>query len=74
MAVPYCIWLAVKCAGCALFSIFLLIAYGLIFNTVQANRFSTRCFAFNCPEWLTGGALALLTLLTIVTGLKGLPA
>ncbi|HHJ5463557.1 TPA: alanine/glycine:cation symporter family protein [Enterobacter hormaechei] len=55
-----------------LFSIFLLIAYGLIFNTVQANSVAHALrFAFNCPEWLTGGALALLTLLTIVTGLKG---
>lgn len=53
----------------------LLIAYGLIFNTVQANSVAHALrFAFNCPEWLTGGALALLTLLTIVTGLKGLPA
>ena len=50
----------------------LLIAYGLIFNTVQANSVAHALrFAFNCPEWLTGGALALLTLLTIVTGLKG---
>ncbi len=55
-----------------LFSIFLLIAYGFIFNTVQANSVAHALrFAFNCPEWLTGGALALLTLLTIVTGLKG---
>ncbi len=55
-----------------LFSIFLLMAYGLIFNTVQANSVAHALrFAFNCPEWLTGGALALLTLLTIVTGLRG---
>ncbi|MGM1298272.1 alanine:cation symporter family protein, partial [Enterobacter hormaechei] len=41
-----------------LFSIFLLIAYGLIFNTVQANSVAHALrFAFNCPEWLTGGAL-----------------
>ena len=55
-----------------LFSIFLLIAYGLIFNTVQANSVSHAMrFAFNCPELLTGSLLALAALLVIITGIKG---
>ncbi|MGK3193797.1 alanine/glycine:cation symporter family protein [Enterobacter soli] len=55
-----------------LFSVFLLIAYGLIFNTVQANSVAHALrYAFQCPEWLTGATLAIFTLLTIVTGLKG---
>ena len=60
-AVPPGIWLGglgMRWMG-VLFSIFLLIAYGLIFNTVQANSVAHALrFAFNCPEWLTGGALA----------------
>lgn len=55
-----------------LFSVFLLIAYGLIFNTVQANSVAHALrYAFQCPEWLTGATLAIFILLTIVTGLKG---
>jgi len=55
-----------------LFSVFLLIAYGLIFNTVQANSVAHAMrYAFQCPEWLTGAALAIFILLTIATGLKG---
>ena len=55
-----------------LFSLFLLIAYGLIFNTVQANSVAHAMrYAFACPEWITGAVLALLTLLTIYAGLKG---
>ncbi|MGF3810200.1 alanine/glycine:cation symporter family protein [Enterobacter mori] len=55
-----------------LFSLFLLIAYGLIFNTVQANSVAHAMrYAFACPEWITGVVLALLTLLTIYAGLKG---
>ncbi|HDR2472122.1 sodium:alanine symporter family protein [Enterobacter soli] len=55
-----------------LFSVFLLIAYGLIFNTVQANSVAHALrYAFQCPEWLAGATLAIFTLLTIVTGLKG---
>ena len=55
-----------------LFSIFLLVAYGLIFNTVQANSVSHALrFAFNCPEILTGGVMALATLLVIIKGIKG---
>ncbi|MBX8462658.1 sodium:alanine symporter family protein [Enterobacter sp. RIT637] len=54
-----------------LFSLFLLIAYGLIFNTVQANSVAHAMrYAFACPEWITGAVLTLLTLLTIYAGLK----
>jgi AGCS family alanine or glycine:cation symporter len=45
---------------------FLLLAYGLIFNTVQANSVAHAMrYAFSCPEWLAGLALALVVLLTI---------
>lgn len=54
-----------------LFSLLLLVAYGLIFNTVQANSVAHALrYAFNCPEWLTGTGLALATLLTVSRGLK----
>ncbi|MEZ2379721.1 alanine/glycine:cation symporter family protein [Enterobacter sp. RCC_40] len=55
-----------------LFSLFLLLAYGLIFNTVQANSVAHALrYAFAYPEWITGLVLALCILLTISTGLKG---
>lgn len=55
-----------------LFSLFLLLAYGLIFNTVQANSVAHALrYAFSCPEWLTGAVLAAFTLLTMTTGIKG---
>jgi len=55
-----------------LFSIFLLAAYGLIFNTVQANSVAHALrYAFDFPEWITGVSLAVLTLLVIVTGIRG---
>ncbi|RAU36216.1 sodium:alanine symporter family protein [Enterobacter sp. ECC-175] len=56
-----------------LFSLFLLLAYGLIFNTVQANSVAHAMhYAFDSPKWLSGIVLALLTLLTITFGLKGI--
>ena len=56
-----------------LFSLFLLLAYGLIFNTVQANSVANALrYAFACPEWVAGTVLALIVLLTISTGLKGI--
>lgn len=56
-----------------LFSLFLLLAYGLIFNTVQANSVAHAMrYAFTCPEWLAGLALASIVLLTISFGLKGI--
>lgn len=55
-----------------LFSLFLLVAYGLIFNTVEAHSMAHALrFAFDCPEIITGGMLAAFTLLAIVTGIKG---
>lgn len=56
-----------------LFSLFLLLAYGLIFNTVQANSVANALrYAFSCPEWVAGIALALVVLLTISAGLRGI--
>lgn len=56
-----------------LFSVLLLIAYGLIFNTVQANSVAHALrYAFDFPEWITGAMLAAATLLVIVTGIKGI--
>lgn len=56
-----------------LFSLFLLLAYGLIFNTVQANSVAHAMrYSFSCPEWLAGLALASIVLLTISFGLKGI--
>ncbi len=55
-----------------LFSIFLVVAYGLIFNSVQANSVAHALrFAFDCPEILAGGALAIASLLVMVTGIRG---
>ncbi|MCU6682848.1 sodium:alanine symporter family protein [Leclercia sp. H6W5] len=55
-----------------LFSLFLLIAYGLIFNTVQAHSVAHALrFAFDLPEIITGGVMALFTLVVILTGIKG---
>lgn len=56
-----------------LFSLFLLLAYGLIFNTVQANSVANALrYAFSCPEWIAGIVLALVVLLTISAGLRGI--
>ncbi|WP_434660208.1 alanine/glycine:cation symporter family protein [Klebsiella sp. MISC125] len=55
-----------------LFSILLLIAYGVIFNTVQANSVAHAMeYAFHLPEIITGSVLAILTLLVIVRGIRG---
>lgn len=55
-----------------LFAIFLLIAYGLIFNSVQANSVSRALtFAFDIPPLFSGIALAIVSLLVIVGGIKG---
>ncbi|HCH7987388.1 TPA: sodium:alanine symporter family protein [Citrobacter freundii] len=55
-----------------LFAIFLLIAYGLIFNSVQANSVSRALtFAFDIPPPFSGIALAIVSLLVIVGGIKG---
>lgn len=55
-----------------MFSVFLLLAYGLIFNTVQANSVANAMhFAFHLPPFLSGAALMIFTLLVIVRGLRG---
>lgn len=55
-----------------MFSIFLLLAYGLIFNTVQANSVANAMhYAFHLPHTLCGGVLMVFTLLAIVRGLRG---
>ena len=55
-----------------MFSVFLLLAYGLIFNTVQANSVShAMSYAFHVPEFATGLVLVVLTLLVVVRGLRG---
>lgn len=55
-----------------LFAIFLLIAYGFIFNSVQANSVSRALeFAFDIPPLASGISLALLSLLVIIGGIKG---
>ncbi|WP_142503040.1 alanine/glycine:cation symporter family protein [Klebsiella sp. 2680] len=55
-----------------LFSILLLLAYGTIFNTVQANSVAYAMkYAFHAPEIVTGCVLAILILLVIVRGIRG---
>jgi len=55
-----------------LFAIFLLIAYGLIFNSVQANSVSRAlAFAFDIPPLASGIALAILSFLVIIGGING---
>ena len=55
-----------------LFSLFLLAAYGLIFNTVQANSTAHALkYAFDVPGGMTGVVMALLALLVIMRGMKG---
>jgi AGCS family alanine or glycine:cation symporter len=55
-----------------LFSILLLLAYGFIFNTVQANSVAHALrYAFDLPAAVTGGVLAVVVLLAIVRGLRG---
>lgn len=54
------------------FSLLLLLAYGLIFNTVQANSTAHALeYAFDIPKAVTGVAMALLALLVILRGMKG---
>ena len=55
-----------------MFSVLLLLAYGVIFNTVQANSVAHAMeYAFRLPDVITGGVLAALTLLVIVRGIRG---
>lgn len=55
-----------------LFALFLLVAYGLIFTSVQANAVSRALhFAFNFPPVVTGILMATATLWVIVGGIRG---
>lgn len=55
-----------------MFSVFLLLAYGLIFNTVQSNSVANAMhYAFHLPEFMTGLILMVCTLLTVIRGLRG---
>ena len=54
-----------------LFAVFLIIAFGLVFNAVQANSISAAMvIAFGIPEWATGVALVLGAGLIIFGGLR----
>ncbi|TDN59542.1 alanine/glycine:cation symporter family protein [Scandinavium goeteborgense] len=55
-----------------MFSVFLLLAYGLIFNTVQANSVANAMhYAFHLPELMTGLVLVVCILVTVMRGLRG---
>ncbi|MDP5291604.1 sodium:alanine symporter family protein [Oceanimonas sp. CHS3-5] len=54
-----------------LFAVFLIIAFGLVFNAVQANSISAAMqVAFSVPEWATGLVLVVLAGLIIFGGLR----
>jgi len=54
-----------------IFSIFLLLAYGLIFNTVQANSMARALeFAFDTPKILTSIVAGIVVILLITRSLK----
>lgn len=56
-----------------LFSIFLIIAFGLVFNAVQANSISHALHtAFAVPNWLTGLVLVLMSGLIIFGGIRAI--
>lgn len=54
-----------------LFSLFLILAYGFVFNAVQANTIGESLgAAFNMPTWMTGFIIMILTALIIFGGLR----
>ncbi|MGO1246567.1 MAG: alanine/glycine:cation symporter family protein [Oceanisphaera sp.] len=54
-----------------LFAVFLIIAFGLVFNAVQANSISAAMdVAFGIPEWASGAILVLGAGLIIFGGLR----
>lgn len=54
-----------------LFSVFLLLAYGLIFNTIQANSVARAMhYAWGIPQIITGVVLAILLLVLVIRGLR----
>ncbi|HBO3455799.1 sodium:alanine symporter family protein [Pseudomonas aeruginosa] len=56
-----------------LFSIFLIIAFGFVFNSVQANTITGAMQgAFGVPTWISGIAVVILTALIIFGGLRSI--
>jgi AGCS family alanine or glycine:cation symporter len=56
-----------------LFSVFLIIAFGFVFNSVQANTISGAMQgAFNVPVWASGLGIVLMTALIIFGGLRAI--
>lgn len=56
-----------------MFSLFLILAFGLVFNAVQANSISAAMTeAFAVPAWATGLALVALTALIIFGGIRAI--
>ncbi len=56
-----------------LFSVFLLLSFGLIFNTVQASAVAFALdHAWHIPKWLTVSVLAALTMLVRIRGIRGI--
>ena len=56
-----------------LFSVFLLLSFGLIFNTVQASAVAFALdHAWHIPKWLTVSVLAALTMLVCIRGIRGI--
>ncbi|MGY6031167.1 alanine/glycine:cation symporter family protein [Phytobacter sp. AG2a] len=54
-----------------LFSIILLLTYGLLFNTIQANSVVRAVhYAWHIPELYTGGLLACMLLILLTKGLR----
>lgn len=55
-----------------LFSLFLLITFGLVFNAVQASSVAFALqHAWQVPKWVTVSVLAVLTLLVCMRGMRG---
>ncbi|MDV7023220.1 sodium:alanine symporter family protein [Atlantibacter subterranea] len=56
-----------------LFSLFLLLSFGLVFNAVQASSVAFALdHAWQIPKWLTVSVLAALTLLVCTRGMRGI--
>ncbi|WP_027896875.1 alanine/glycine:cation symporter family protein [Zestomonas thermotolerans] len=56
-----------------LFCLFLILAFGFVFNSVQANTISGALQgAFGIPLWLSGSAVMILTALIIFGGLRSI--
>ena len=56
-----------------LFSLFLLLSFGLVFNAVQASSVAFALdHAWQIPKWLTVSVLAALTLLVCTRGMHGI--